>query len=227
MHEERAATAVDGRTWTVVVPVKDARRGKTRLSAVLRPDLRAELVRAMALDTVEAAVGCDRVARVLLVTEDAAVAAEARRLERVAVVREPLQPGRRSRLDAAVLAGAAAARTDGPVPVAVLLGDVPGLRPVDLAAALGAADAVDRGVVADAPGTGTTLLTVGPGVGLEPRFGSGSAAAHRALGHVPLDVPTSSSLRRDVDVPADLRAAVALPLGRRTAALVGRLPRPL
>lgn len=213
-----------GRTWTVVVPVKDARRGKTRLTGALSAADRAALVRAMALDTVEAAVACPRVARVLVVTADSAVAEAARGLDRVAVIPEPAHAGHRSGLDAAVLAGAAEARREGPVPVAVLLGDVPALQPTDLSAALTAADGVDRGIVPDAAGTGTTLLTVGPRAALDPRFGSGSASAHMALGHVPIDVPEQATLRRDVDVPADLRAAARLPLGRRTAALVARLP---
>lgn len=225
MHDEhRAGRASGGRTWTVVVPVKDARHGKTRLSAALSPAERTALVRAMALDTVQAALACERVARVVVVTADSTIAAEADRLDGVHVVDEPTHVGQRSGLDAAVLAGAAAARVDGPVPVAVLLGDVPALQPADLSEALTAADGVARGVVADAPGTGTTLLTVGPDEVVDPRFGVGSAAAHQALGHVPLDVPAGSTLRRDVDVPADLRAAAALPLGARTAAVVGRLP---
>lgn len=223
-HGSDAAAAAGRRTWAVVVPVKDARRGKTRLAAVLAPGHRADLVRAMALDTVEAALRSDRVAGVLVVTADPSVAAEAVRLDRVTVVPEPSHAGRRSGLDAAALAGVAAARRAGPVPVAVLLGDVPALQPAHLSAALSAADRVDRGLVTDAPGTGTTMLTVGPLVDLDPRFGVGSAAAHQQLGHVPLDVPAGSTLRRDVDVPADLRAAAALPLGPRTAALIAGLP---
>ncbi|HEY0698385.1 MAG TPA: hypothetical protein VGD43_11320, partial [Micromonospora sp.] len=70
----------------------------------------------------------------------------------------------------------------------------------------------------DAPGSGTVLLTAGPGVRLAPRFGAGSAGAHAASGAVPLagDWPT---LRRDVDTPADLVTAAGLGLGPHTAAL--------
>lgn len=223
-HSTEDAAAADRRTWAVVVPVKDARHGKTRLSTLLSAGHRAELVRAMAMDTVNAALACDRVARVLVVTADPSVASEVSLLERATVVAEPSHVGRRSGLDAAVLAGAAAARSEGTVPVAALLGDVPALQPADLAAALTAADHLERGLVTDAPGTGTTLLTVGPHAELDPRFGTGSAAAHRRVGHVPLDVPAGSTLRRDVDVPADLRAATLLPLGPRTAALIDGLP---
>src|SRR5919204_619987 len=67
-------------------------------------------------------------------------------------------------------------------------------------------------IVPDASGTGTTLLTAPSGAALNPRFGTGSAAAHAASGAVPLVGPWPS-LRRDVDTAADLRAAAALGLG--------------
>jgi 2-phospho-L-lactate guanylyltransferase len=72
--------------------------------------------------------------------------------------------------------------------------------------------------VADAHGTGTTLLTA-VGTALLPAFGPGSAAAHLAGGAVPLagDWP---GLLRDVDTPDDLRAALALGAGPRTRALL-------
>ncbi|MEV7226533.1 NTP transferase domain-containing protein [Polymorphospora sp. NPDC051019] len=76
-----------------------------------------------------------------------------------------------------------------------------------------------RRFLADAPGTGTVLLTAPPGVPLDPRFGVDSAARHAASGALPLTGgwPT---LRRDVDTPADLAAAAGLGLGRHSAALV-------
>ncbi|WP_263729147.1 hypothetical protein [Cellulomonas sp. SG140] len=81
------------------MPVKDARRGKTRLSAVLSPGHRAELVRAMALDTLLAALACDRVAQVLVVTVDPSVAAEVTGLEGATVVPEPPHAGQRTGFD--------------------------------------------------------------------------------------------------------------------------------
>ncbi len=75
----------------------------------------------------------------------------------------------------------------------------------------------------DADGTGTTLLTVAPGEQFAPRFGAGSAAAHEALGHVRLDLPETSTMRHDVDVPSDLAALVRRGAGGRTGALLRRL----
>ncbi len=88
-----------------------------------------------------------------------------------------------------------------------LTGDLPALRPADLALALaGLPVRARRGFVPDAAGTGTALLAAPPGVALDPRFGPGSAAAHAASGAVRLDGgwPT---LRQDVDTAADLAAA--------------------
>ncbi len=215
--------------WVLVVPVKDARRGKTRLAEVLDPAGRAALVRAMALDTVEAVLACARVARVVVVTADTEVAAVAGRLPRVRVLPEPDAaaddvPGGWAALDRAVSAGAAAARAEAPsAPVGVLLGDLPGLDPTELDAALALAEAHPRAVLPDAEGTGTTLLTVGPGEHLVPRFGGGSAAEHRALGYTAIDLPAASTLRNDVDLPADLADLVERGVGGRTGALLRRL----
>jgi len=106
-------------------------------------------------------------------------------------------------------------------PVGALSSDLPALRPEELAAALGAADGLPRAFVADAQGTGTTLLTA-VDVPLRPAFGPASAAVHRAGGAVPL-AGTWPGLVRDVDTDADLRAALALGAGPRTTALLDRL----
>ncbi len=126
--------------WVVVVPVKDASRGKTRLADVLEPAARAALVRAMALDTLDAVLAVPEVARVVVVTGDGPVAEAAARTARVWVLPEPAgDPAERgwAALDRAVAAGVAAGRAEAPgAPVAVLLGDLPGLHPAELSVAL-------------------------------------------------------------------------------------------
>jgi 2-phospho-L-lactate guanylyltransferase len=112
-----------------------------------------------------------------------------------------------------------------PVPVAVLLGDVPALRPGDLAAGLGAAAAYDLAFVPDADGTGTVLLTALDAGRLRPRFGAGSARRHEDGGHRRLDLPLPR-LRTDVDDAGSLARAAALGLGPRTAALLAGARRP-
>jgi 2-phospho-L-lactate guanylyltransferase len=116
------------------------------------------------------------------------------------------------------------ARATGAAAVAALSSDLPALRPGELTAALAAAQGAPRCFVADAQGTGTTLLTA-VGTDLAPAFGAGSAQRHAAGGAVPL-TGTWPGLARDVDTPGDLRAALALGVGRHTAALLGGAARP-
>ncbi|MDY0908329.1 2-phospho-L-lactate guanylyltransferase [Microbacterium sp. CFBP9034] len=201
--------------WIVVVPVKPSSRGKSRLEVPGIP--RAELARAIALDTLAAATACDVVAQVVVVTDDPALAREAASIPALRFVPE----GEARGLDAAVASGFSAVDPNARMPRAALLGDVPSLRPADLAAALGAAASVDRGVVADAEGTGSTLVTALAGVAWSSSFGDGSFGRHTASGCLPLQIPDASTLHRDVDTAEQLGAAVALGVGPRTAALLG------
>jgi len=193
--------------WWVVVPVKDAASGKSRLARVLDDEARAGLVRAMALDTLAAARGAASVAGVVLISADEALARaaldDASPGSPLVVVDDPA-----GGLDAAVVAGAAEARRRAPgCPLAVVLGDLPLLTSADVDAVLALAAGHERAHVPDADGTGTTVLTAR--TSLRPAFGSGSSARHAAAGHVRLDLPASSGARHDVDVPADLAWARA------------------
>lgn len=196
-----------------MVPVKRLGAAKSRLRGALPAVPHEELALALAADTVRAVRACPTVAEVLVVTGDERAAALLGTAGARIVPDEP-----EAGLNAAFRHGAAAAAAGAWV--AGLTADLPALRPAELAAALRAA-AGDPGVrrfVADAPGSGTVLLTTPPGVPLAPRFGVGSAAAHAASGALPLAGPWPS-LRRDVDTAADLAAARHLGLGPRTAAL--------
>ena len=194
--------------WTVLVPVKNLDSAKSRLRGA-RPGVpHQDLVLALVLDTVAAVLACRAVAAVMVVTPDATVAAAAGRLG-ASVVPDPLAAGLNPAL-------AHAARHVGSAALAALAGDLPALRDDELAATL--ARVTSRGFVADAAGTGTTLLAAPPGVPLDPRFGPGSARAHAWSGAVAL--AAGPSLRRDVDTADDLAAAARLGLGPRTAALL-------
>ena len=222
-------TAGSPARWIVVVPVKPAVRGKTRLDL---PGVdRAALAHAIALDTIAAAAACDLVAQVVVVTDDPAlpllgadipglrfVAETATRAQRAAEA----AAGRAGGIPGPGLDGAIALGMDAAGPErarAALLGDLPALRSADLADALEAAASADRAVAADAEGTGSTLVTAAPGVVWASAFGDGSFARHVALGCVPLPVADASTLRRDVDTAEQLAAAASLGLGPRTAAL--------
>ena len=214
-------------SWNVVVPVKRSAAAKSRL-APLAGERREQLARALALDTLAAAAGCPGV-RLVVVSADPSIALEAVRMGALTVADD------RQGLGAAVAIGIRAA-IDPPIgaprqehpgerhpqATAVLLGDLPALRPHDLEAALRACAAAGCAFVPDARGSGTVLLAALEPADLRPAFGPGSAAAHaRHATRLDLDLPR---LRRDVDVAADLEEALTLGVGRRTAALLAAMP---
>jgi len=209
--------ANDVPAWCVVVPVKRLALAKTRLGAY-GSALRAELALAFAADVVAASVRCSPVVRVLVVTDDERAADVVRGLGAVV---EPDRPD--AGLNPALEHGALLLRDAVPgCGVATVSADLPCLRPDDLAAVLRAVPTGGRAFVADADGRGTTLLAAAPGAALAPAYGASSRLRHLRSGAV--ELPGPPALRRDVDTPEDLSAALALGLGPRTSAVVARLP---
>lgn len=203
-------------TYVVLLPVKPPVRGKSRLSDV-PPPARRRLAEAFALDTAAACLSAATVGAVLVVTDDAGFSTRLTALGCAAI-----PDGVSDDLNGTLVQAAseAARRWPGLVPVA-LTGDLPALRPADLDAALAALPTGRTAYVADADGTGTTLYTAAT-ERFAPRFGPGSRAAHELAGAQPIPGELAS-LRRDVDAVDDLRAAAALGLGPRTAAVLAEL----
>lgn len=193
----------------LVVPIKMLDRAKSRLRGAVPADEHADLVLALLLDTVTAAVAAAGVHRVLVICEDDRIPA-ALLGTGVDCVDERGLPG----LNAALSYGAELLRSEGST-VGALQADLPALRSADLAAAIDEA-AGRRAYCADRPGDGTTLLIAARGEPLNPRFGPGSAAAHAATGAVRVGV-SRASLRCDVDTEDDLGFAAELGLGTRTS----------
>lgn len=219
MASSRPPVGGSHRGWTVILPLKGGPGAKSRLGG--GPDL----ARAIAEDCLQAVLACPAVRRTLVVTADRDTALWARSAGAQPVAEATPGAG----LVAAVHAGlAAAGRRAGPV--AVLLGDLPALRPGDLAAGLVAVQAAletypdaPMAAVPDTEGTGTVLLGARRPADLDPAFGPDSMAEHRLRGAVVL-APDAPRLRRDVDTMDDLYAAVALGVGPRTAALAATVP---
>ncbi len=205
--------------WTLVVPVKPLARAKSRLADAADDGVRPGLALAFAQDTVAAALDCPAVADVAVVTDDAEAGRELAALG-AGIVRE--EPG--GGLNAALTHAAAVVGARRPEsPVAALNADLPALRPAELARVLAAAGQFPRAFLPDAAGIGTTLLAVAPGLPLAPAFGTDSRARHRASGAVELRLDAVDSVRQDVDTGGDLRSALALGVGPRTAAVAARL----
>lgn len=201
----------------LIVPVKRLTLAKSRLAGVLNPpnsDEHAELVLAMAADTVAAAIAAPAVHRVLVVAaEPAEVAALA------ALGADVVGDGAADGLNAALRHGAELLRAEDPGDiVGALQADLPALLPQELSRAITEA-AGRRAFCADRHGTGTSLLLSSAGGDLDPRFGVRSAVEHTRSGATELVAPVAS-LRADVDTPADLAYAKSLGLGAQTRAVL-------
>lgn len=205
---------IAGPHFGIVVPIKPPARAKSRLAA-LGDVTRQQLVTAFAHDTVAAARNSPAVDAVLVVTDDVPLAASLRDLG-VRVIPDGVEGD----LNETLRLGAAEVLREHPgVRIAALFADLPCLRSADLTDALASAAAHERCFVADAESVGSTLVAAHALAVFTPAFGPGSCAAHRELGLVQLD-GVSDRLRRDVDTPADLAAAVALGVGPRTSEVV-------
>ncbi|MCI3277705.1 2-phospho-L-lactate guanylyltransferase [Streptomyces cylindrosporus] len=205
--------------WTLVIPVKPLARAKSRLSDTAHDGVRPGLALAFAQDTVAAALACPAVKDVAVVTDDARAGRELAALGARIVADEPS-----GGLNAALAHGAAVVRAERPeCAVAALNADLPALRPLELSRVLDAAAEFPRAFLADAAAIGTTLLTAAPGLELLPAFGPDSRARHRASGAVELRLAAVDSVRQDVDTGDDLRTALALGVGARTAAVAAQL----
>ena len=196
--------------WRLIVPVKGQLAAKSRLHPPAGV-ARADLAHAFALDTITAAVACMPPAHLVVVTSDQLTAAFVR--DHGGAVLCDQGDG----LNPAIRQGIRYVdRILGLGPTAILLGDIPCLRPQDLVTALSACAAYPRAVVPDASGTGTVLLSALTPRDLHPQFGPDSAREHgRHCVRLDLDLP---SLRTDVDDDQSLRDAVAIGIGLHTAA---------
>jgi 2-phospho-L-lactate guanylyltransferase len=205
--------------WTVVVPLKSLARAKSRLADTAADGLRPGLALAFAQDTVTAALACAAVRDVAVVTGDALAGEELAALGARIIADEP-----GGGLNAALAHAAEVVRSWRTDPaVAALNADLPALRPTELSRVLDAAAEFPRAFLPDAAAIGTTLLAAGRARELLPAFGADSRARHRASGAVELRLDAVDSVRQDVDTGDDLRAALALGVGPRTAAAAARL----
>lgn len=202
----------------VVIPVKPATYAKSRLGR-LGDEVRQSLAVAFALDTVAAALACDRVETVLVVTDDHRLATRMRALGAHVV-----PDGVADDLNGSLEQGAAEVRRHGPhLHLAALCADLPALRPEELGRALAAAAPTRLGFVADADRLGTTLVAAPDLTTFRPRFGAGSRQEHLDAGGVEVAEDGLDSVRRDVDTPADLEEALRLGIGPHTSRVAADL----
>jgi 2-phospho-L-lactate guanylyltransferase len=199
------------RTWALV-PIRGLETAKTRLGEDLDAEERLELVTDLLTRTLAATRDAARIAGTVVVTMDPAAAGLARDHRAIGLVERA--PG----LNQAIVAARSVAVARGAGAVVVVPADLPAISPIAIdslveSAALAArGDGAGGGVVVLVPdrhGTGTNALLVSPPSLVDPSFGPGSAARHRAAARaagatlIELDGPLSL----DLDTPADLLAA--------------------
>lgn len=180
--------------WTVVVPVKSWRSAKSRLTV----GLRAEIARALTLDTLDVLTSHPDIAHVVVVTADAEVGTEARNRGATVLGEEPagLNPAIRQ-------ACRWIAEHVGDGPTVVVPADLAYLSSDVLAAALAALDGKLPAHIPDISGEGTTLLAASSASAIDPHYGLGSSTAHASAGFSRL-ADVDARARTDADQLADL-----------------------
>jgi 2-phospho-L-lactate/phosphoenolpyruvate guanylyltransferase len=191
--------------------VKRPAVAKSRLGG-LGDRARVDLAHAFAVDTVAAVQACLLVARVLVVTDDHVLAAW------MAEQGADVIPDGASDLNGTLVQAAAEMhRRDPHLGLVALCADLPALRPSELASALGATDPARMSFVADQERTGTTAVVAPTLETFRPSFGPGSRRQHLEADAFEVDGVDVPGLRRDVDDPDDLVAAIGLGVGPRTS----------
>jgi 2-phospho-L-lactate/phosphoenolpyruvate guanylyltransferase len=207
-----------------VLPVKRFELAKSRLSEALAPQMRGRLAEAMVADVLEVLAGAEDLDGVVVVTNEASVAALATP-SAASVLADPYEEGQ----SAAALVGIRHALDEGYERVLLVPGDCPALDDATLRELLGRADPPPAvTIVADRHGTGTNALVLTPPDAIEPGFGPGSFERHAERARIAgaaWRVAPLPGLLLDVDTPDDLAALREALAGRatRTAAILAML----
>lgn len=199
-------------SWTALLPVKAFTRAKSRFAGTA--DDRRDLARALLVDLLTACADSRLIEEVMVVSAELELPRFPDR--RFGLIREATDHGMNSALKIA------AARSRPENPVVAMACDLPCVTGASLDDLLSEALSLDRWFIADSAGTGTTILGSRHATALRPRFGSGSAASHRADGALQLRSPRLFRFRRDVDTRADLADALRMGTGPTVEALSRR-----
>jgi 2-phospho-L-lactate/phosphoenolpyruvate guanylyltransferase len=187
-------------TTAAILPVKSFAAAKQRLAGLLDAGSRQALAQAMFADVLASLRRVPGLDSVVVVTADRA-ARSAALGERVRVLRDTREAGQ----SPAALIGIREAEAAGVDRVLLVPGDTPLLDPAEVEVLLERAPAVT--IVPDRHGTGTNALVLSPPSAIEPSFGPGSFARHKAAAEaagVRHSIQRIPTLMLDVDTPEDL-----------------------
>ena len=161
-------------TIEAVVPVRGLPAGKTRLAAVLAPEERNRLVRAMLEDVVATLRRCPAIRRVTVLSRDVAAAREAQRLGADFLQQPPTADGLNAALQ---FAQEARAQADA---LLIVPADLPLITPADVDQVIGALAPPPSVALAPSYDGGTNALLLSPPLVIAPAFGPHSADRHAA-----------------------------------------------
>lgn len=202
----------------ILVPVKNLANAKQRLSAVLSPEERLALARAMCEDVLESLARWQGRPEVAVVTSDRLAASMAARLD-FEVIADDVNPGETGAIEMAT----AVCRQRGVNHTLVIPADIPLLEAAELQKIADAAPPGGAVLVPDAAGRGTNAALRSPADLFPLRFGNDSFLPHLAaakatgLPWVVLELP---GIARDVDRPEDLLELAGAAGDRRSQKLV-------
>jgi len=177
----------DVNEWRVVVPIKQGRDGKSRLSAMLDAQARSNLTERMVVHVLEVLQGCFDCAQITILSPCCPAGWEGgwSRDEGRGLNQE--------------LASWRAAQANAPI--LVVHADLPLLTPDDVRALLEAA-VQGAALATDRAGQGTNALAIADGRPLALRFGANSRARH-CVQYPDMAVIQREGLMADLDTPGD------------------------
>ncbi len=184
----------------ITIPIKDLPEAKTRLSAVLTPEERAEFAASMFQDVIASAKQTPGIQQILVVTPEGPAAVLAR--ERGA---ELLLESHTDGLNRAVQIGINQAQRSGVARLLIVHADLPMILPQDLELFFQDKSKIMISPSRDLDGTNTLLLSP-PNI-IQPRYGRRSFDTHIALAHEAGAEPVvvkNDRLGLDIDTPQDL-----------------------
>ena len=193
----------------ILIPVKDLRGAKQRLSGVLSQEQRTLLAEAMLADALAAVAGWKNHPPVALVTSYPAAIELARECG-FEIIEDRENPGETG----AIAMATQVAIERGARETLVLPGDMPLVTSAELEAVYAAAPAEGVVLVPAADGRGSNAVLRRPANLIPLRFGNDSFVPHRAAARAtgkPVVVLELKGIGLDIDTPADLAALLALP----------------
>ena len=213
---------LDVRSCAALVPVRELNGAKQRLAGELCLGERVELALSMMRDMLSALASVPALDRVVVVSSDREVHAEAERCGA-----ESLHENIPLGLNGAVSWAATQLELSGIDTLLMIPGDVPLLDPAEVESLLIAACTRPSVVaVPSASGTGTNALVTSPPTVIEPAFEGHSLEAHREacrLRGIELQVVTLPGFALDVDTPTDLLALARSGSGKGSGRLATEL----